>query len=57
MAEEVRQILAGARAIYEVVRSDDGQTITIRLAENHEDKIELMSSVVGTLIGVLREFA
>ena len=57
MPEEIRPIRAGSNVIYEVVKSDDGQTITIRAAENHDEKIELMSSVVGTLIQVLRELA
>jgi hypothetical protein len=56
MPETVRVIRAGSHPVYEVVKSEDGLTVTIRSAENHEEKIDLMSSVVGTLINVLQEF-
>jgi hypothetical protein len=56
MPEIVRVIRAGRHDVCEVVKSEDGLTVTIRSAENHDDKIDLMSSVVGTLIEVLQEF-
>lgn len=56
MAEIIRTIYAGRHPIYEVVKSEDGLTVTIRSAENHDHKIDLISSVVGTLIDVLTEF-
>jgi len=55
MPEEVHTIYAGSHPVYEVVKSADGLTVTIRLAENHDEKIDLMSSVLGTLIQTLRE--
>lgn len=56
MPEIVRVIYAGSHPVYEVVKSADGLTVTIRLAEHPEEKVELMSSVVGTLIDMLQEF-
>ena len=46
---------SGRHPVYEVVKSEDGLTVTIRLAENHDEKIDLMSSVIGTLIQTLHE--
>jgi hypothetical protein len=54
MPEQVHVIAAGSRPVYEVVTSEDGLTITIREAENHEHKIVLLSSVLGTLIRTLQ---
>lgn len=55
MPEEVRTIYAGSDPVYEVVKSEDGLRVTIRSAEDHSKKVDLMSSVVGTLISVLQE--
>ncbi len=54
MAEQIEVIHAGSHPVYEVVVYEDKQTVTIRAAENHEDKFVLMSSVIPTLINVLR---
>ncbi len=55
MPEDIRVITAGRHDVYEVVKSEDGQRLTIREAQNHDHKIELISSVIPTLIQVLRE--
>ena len=55
MPEEIQVIMAGSRPLYEVVKSEDGFLITIRNAENHADKIELMSSAIGPLVQILRD--
>ena len=55
MPKEVHTIYAGSHPVYEVVKSEDGLTVTIRLAENRNEKIDLMSSVIGTLIQTLKE--
>ena len=54
MAEETHVIRAGGQPVYEIVVSDDRLLVTIREAENHEHKIELISSVIPTLIDMLR---
>jgi hypothetical protein len=48
-------ITAGSRPVYEIVKSDDGLTVTIREAQNHEHKIDLISSVIPTLIRMLQK--
>jgi hypothetical protein len=55
MPEVVRQIFAGSHPVYDIVKSADGLTITIRSSEDHTKKIDLISSVVGTLIKTLQE--
>ena len=55
MPEIVHQIFAGSHPVYEVVKSADGVTVTIRSAEDHNKKIDLISSVVGTLINTLQK--
>jgi len=55
MPEIVRQIFAGSRPVYDIVKSEDGLTITIRSSQDHAKKIELISSVVGTVIDALRD--
>jgi hypothetical protein len=55
MPEIVHQIFAGSHPVYEVVKSADGLTVTIRSAEDHNKKIDLISSVVGTLINTLQK--
>ena len=55
MPEIVHQIFVGRHAIYDIVKSEDGLTITIRLSEDHTQKIDLISSIVGTLIDVLQK--
>lgn len=55
MPEIVRQIFAGRHPVYDIVKSADGGTITIRHSEDHTKKIELIASVVGTLINTLQE--
>jgi hypothetical protein len=55
MSEQVEVISAGSNPVYEVVVSEDRQTVTIREADNPERNIELISSVVGTLISVLQK--
>ena len=54
---EIEVITAGNKEVYEVVKSDDGHTVTIRFAKNHEHKFDLPQSVVGTLIKALSKFA
>jgi hypothetical protein len=55
MAEEIlRTITAGSRDVYQIVRAENGNII-LRMAENHDTKIELISSVLGTLIQALRD--
>lgn len=56
MPETVHQIFAGRHPVYDVVKSADGMTITIRMSEDHSKKIDLIPSVVGTLIEVLQKF-
>jgi hypothetical protein len=53
--EEVHPIYAGKDPVYEVVKSEDGLRITIRAADNHDEKVELMSSVVPILVQVLQD--
>lgn len=55
MPETIEVIKAGSREIYEVVKSEDGLKITIREAGNHDRKIELISSVLPTLIQALQK--
>jgi hypothetical protein len=55
MPEIVRQILAGRHPVYDIVKSADGLTITIRSTGDHSKKIDLISSVVGTLARTLQE--
>jgi hypothetical protein len=55
MPEIVHQIFAGRHPVYEVVKSADGSTITIRLSEDHTKKIDLIPSVIGTLINTLQK--
>jgi len=55
MPEIMRQIFAGSHPVYDIVKSADGVTITIRHSEDHTKKIDLISSVVGTLIKTLQE--
>jgi hypothetical protein len=45
MPEEIHVIAAGSRPMYEVVKSADGSTVTIRAAGNHDNNIALTSSV------------
>jgi hypothetical protein len=55
MPEIMRQIVAGRHPVYDIVKSADGLTITIRSTEDHSKKIDLISSVVGTLVRSLQE--
>jgi len=55
MAEKIHSISAGSTRLYEVVESEDGLLVTIREAEDHSHKIELIGSVLPTLIEVLQE--
>ena len=55
MPEKVVDIYAGSHSVFQVVKSEDGLTVTIRLTENHDHKIDLISSVVPTLIRVLQD--
>ncbi len=55
MPENIEVITAGSHEVYEVVKSEDGLTITIREAGNHDHKIELISSVLPTLIRALKD--
>jgi len=55
MPEIMRQIFAGSHPVYDIVKSADGLTITIRSTEDHSKKIDLISSVVETLIRTLQE--
>jgi hypothetical protein len=55
MPEIMRQIFAGRHPVYDIVKSADGLTITIRSTEDHSKKIDLISSVVGTLVRTLQE--
>jgi hypothetical protein len=55
MPEIMRQIFAGRHPVYDVVKSGDGLTITIRSTEDHSKKIDLIPSVVGTLVRTLQE--
>ena len=55
MPETVHQSFAGRHPVYDIVKSEDGLTITIRSSEDHTKKIDLISSVVGTLIDVLQK--
>jgi hypothetical protein len=57
MAEQVFVVTAGDRPIYEVVKSEDGHTLTIRSAANHTHAVSMPSSAVHALIGALRQFA
>jgi hypothetical protein len=56
MAEQVFVVAAGSRPICEIVKSEDGQTLTIRSASNHNQAIAMPSSIVHALIGALQEF-
>jgi hypothetical protein len=53
MEEKIHGISAGSHVLYEVVENTDEITITIREAENHENGITLIRSVLPTLIQVL----
>lgn len=55
MAEKLIKITAGNKEVFEVMKSADGQTVTVRLASNHENKMVFPSSVMGTLINALRD--
>jgi hypothetical protein len=55
MPERIEVIHAGSRPVYEIVKSVDGLTITIRLAQHPEQKIDLISSVIPTLIQILSD--
>lgn len=57
MPEKIHVIAAGSRLTYEVVESEDGLSVTIRHAEDHEDNIVLIRSVIPTLVNVLREIS
>lgn len=56
MADEIRVITAGSRDVYEVIKSGDGLKVTIRESQNHDHKIELLRSVLPTLIKILQGF-
>jgi hypothetical protein len=47
--------VAGSHEVYEVLKSVDGLKVTIREAGNHDHKIELISSVLQTLIRALQD--
>jgi hypothetical protein len=55
MPEIVHHILAGGNPVYDIVKSEDGLTITIRSSDDHTKKIDIISSAVGTLIKTLQE--
>ncbi len=55
MSEEIHLIRAGSRPVYEVVVSEDRLLVTIREAEDHDHRVELISSVIPTLIEILRK--
>jgi bifunctional ADP-heptose synthase (sugar kinase/adenylyltransferase) len=55
--EKVQVIAAGSREVYEVVESGDGLLVTIRMAANHDHKIELANSAIPALIGALQKIA
>jgi hypothetical protein len=55
MPEIVHHILVGDNPVYDIVKSEDGLTITIRSSEDHTKKIDIISSAVGTLIKTLQE--
>ncbi len=55
--ENTYVITAGSKPIYEVEKSEDGTKVTIRFAENHENKFELAASVVPELINALQKLA
>jgi hypothetical protein len=55
MPEIIRQVTAGRHPVYDVVKSADGMTITIRSSEDHTKKIDLIPSVVDTLVRILQE--
>jgi len=55
MPEIVHQIVAGGHPVYDIVKSEDGLTITIRSSEDHTQKIDLISSVLGKLIATLQK--
>jgi hypothetical protein len=52
---EITDISAGRHSVYQIVVSDDKRTVTIRETENHNHKVDLMSSVIPTLVDILRK--
>jgi hypothetical protein len=56
MPEQVFVIAPGNTPIYEVVKSEDGLSLTIRSAANHDYAISMPSSAVDVLISALNEF-
>jgi hypothetical protein len=55
MADKTFTITAGEHEVIEVTVSEDKLMTTIRSAENHAEAIGFPSSMVGTLIKVLRD--
>ncbi len=56
MPEQVFPVAAGNTPIYEVVKSEDGLTLTIRLVSNPTHGISMPSGAVYALIGALQLF-
>ncbi len=54
MAERIQTISAGSTPIYEIIECDDGVSVIIREAENHDHHVTLASSVIPTLIQMLQ---
>jgi hypothetical protein len=55
MKTKTHVVYGGARALYEVIESDDEVSVTIRYAGDHEDKIRLHRSGVAALVQVLKD--
>lgn len=55
MAEQTYTITAGSKEVYEVIMSEDGAKLTIRLANNHDRSFDMVGSVLPVLIDTLRQ--
>lgn len=56
MSEQVFVVEAGTTPVIEVVKSEDGLSLTIRVASNHDRSVTMPSSAVYALISALRRF-
>ena len=56
MAEQVFGVAAGGTTVYEVVKSEAGLKLTLRMASNPAHAITMPSNAVHALIGALQLF-
>jgi hypothetical protein len=55
--ENTYTIAAGSKEIYEIEKSEDGLTVTFRIAGNPEKNFVVAGSAIEDLIKVLRKLA